>query len=283
MQRWQVGAVTVTKIVEIEMPSSIRGIVPLCTREALLTLPWLQPHFCNAEGRPIMSLHSFVVESEGLRILVDTCVGNDKSREVAPWNMRSGPFLADLTAAGFAPESIDRVVCTHLHVDHVGWNTRLSGERWVPTFANARYLFGRAEYAHWSQEHDASSAQLMADSVQPILDAGLCDLVDSDHRITENVWLEPTPGHTPGHVCVRIRSEYHEAVITGDLMHHPIQCAHPDWPSAFDSDPEMARRTRHAFLARHAETPTLILGTHFATPTAGHIVRDGDAYRLVTK
>lgn len=278
---YAIGKVRITKVVEIEAASSIRWILPEAGREQLLQIPWLQPHYCTADGRGIMSIHTFVIEADGLRMLVDTCIGNDKKRRGIPtWNDRQGPFLQDLTKAGFAPDSIDRVLCTHLHVDHVGWNTRWQGERWVPTFPRARYLFGRDEYAHWSEAKDERDVTIMQDSVQPVVDAGQCDLIESDHRISDSIWLEPTPGHTPGHVCVRIRSEGEEAVITGDLIHHPSQCAHPDWPVTADWNADLARRTRKAFLERFAGTPTLILGTHFGGTSAGKLVKDGDAYRL---
>jgi glyoxylase-like metal-dependent hydrolase (beta-lactamase superfamily II) len=141
-------------------------------------------------------------------------------------------------------------------------------------------LFAKTEFDHWSREPDAHNNAVMQDSVLPVVEAGLVELVDTTHRVSESVSFEPTPGHTPGHVSVYIRSQGEQAVITGDLMHHPVQCAHPEWPSTADSAPELAVATRRAFLERHAGTPTLILGTHFAGPTAGRVVRDGDAYRL---
>ena len=280
MQRWKIGQVSVTKVVEIEMASSARWLLPQATRENLLQVRWLQPHFCNAEGRVIMSVHMFVIEADGMRIVVDTCVGNDKRRAIPSWNERQGPFLQDLERAGFAADSIDRVLCTHLHVDHVGWNTRLRDGKWVPTFPRARYLFGRTEFEHWNASRDQGDLSVMQDSVLPVVEAGLVDLVDADQQVCASVALEPTPGHTPGHVSVYIRSQGEQAVITGDMLHHPVQCARPEWTSSADSVPEQAIATRRAFLARHAGTPTLVLGTHFATPTAGRIVRDGDSYRL---
>ena len=221
--------------------------------------------------------------------MVDTCIGNDKTRSFEGWNQLHGPFLRDLTAAGFAPDTIDTVLCTHLHVDHVGWNTRLEGGRWVPTFPRARYLFARKEWEHWSAEArmpapygDANTPpdDVIGDSVLPIVDAGLADLVDTDHRITGEVRLQPTPGHTPGHVSVRIESQGQLALITGDLMHHPIQCAEPDREVNFDSDTDLARATRKHFLACCVKDKALVLGTHFAPPTAGRVVPHGDAWRF---
>ncbi|MDP2639283.1 MAG: MBL fold metallo-hydrolase, partial [Betaproteobacteria bacterium] len=171
--------------------------------------------------------------------------------------------------------------CTHLHVDHVGWNTRLIEGKWVPTFANARYLFGRREWEHWtSDEAKHRDGDVMGDSVRPIIDAGLAELVDMHHALTPEVRLEPTPGHTPGHVSVRISSRGEEAVITGDLMHHPLQCAEPDLANNFDVDAAAARRTRRKFLARHANRPVLVLGTHFAPPTGGWVVDAEPAWRF---
>jgi glyoxylase-like metal-dependent hydrolase (beta-lactamase superfamily II) len=283
LTRWKIGAVTITRVIEIEGSSPGTFFFEEATPERLLQHAWLQPHFLTPEGRAIASIHAFVIESEGRAILVDTCIGNDKPRAVKAWNLRQGRFLADLAEAGFARERIDTVLCTHLHVDHVGWNTMLVDARWVPTFPNARYLFARREWEHWSGEPPGPDREVRDDSVRPVLEAGLADLVEVDHRLTPEVFLEPTPGHTPGHVSVRIASRGAEAVITGDLMHHPVQCSQPRWASRFDVDPEAARRTRREFLERCCDRPVLVLGTHFATPTGGRIVRDGDAFRFATE
>jgi glyoxylase-like metal-dependent hydrolase (beta-lactamase superfamily II) len=284
VQRWNIGEATITRVVEIEGSSPGTFCFKDATPERLLQHAWLQPHFLTGEGRAVASIHCFVIQSEGRVIVVDTCVGNDKPREVKAWNLRQGRFLADLAEAGFARERVDTVLCTHLHVDHVGWNTMLRDGKWVPTFPNARYLFGKKEWEHWSGETDRPGGRhnqdVLHDSVRPVVDAGLADFVEMDHRLTPQVQLEPTPGHTPGHVSVRIRSKGEEAVITGDLMHHPVQCAEPGWASNFDTDPDAARATRRAFLERCADRPVLVLGTHFATPTAGKIIRDAKAYRF---
>ena len=270
----------VTRVVEIEGPSPGTFLFDEATPERLLQHAWLKPRFLTDDGRTIGSIHAFVVESEGKTIVVDTCVGNDKQRPLKNWHMRQGRFLADFAEAGFLRENVDTVLCTHLHVDHVGWNTMRVEDRWVPTFANARYLFGRKEWEHWSAQPPGPERDVQDDSVRPIFDAGIGDLVEMDHVVTAEVRLEPTPGHTPGHVSVRIVSRGEEAVISGDLMHHPVQCAQPGWASRFDVDAQAARHTRLEFLNRHADRPVLVLGTHFATPTAGRIVRDGAAFRF---
>ena len=280
VQRWKIGAASVTRVVEIEGSSPASFFFRNATPDQLLQHAWLKPHFLTDEGRTLGSIHCFIIQSAGRTIVVDTCVGNDKQREVKAWNMRQGKFLSDLAEAGFPRESVDTVLCTHLHVDHVGWNTILKDGKWIPTFPNARYLFGKKEWEHWSREAEGPNAAIQNDSVRPILDAGLADLVAMDHRVTPEVVLEPTPGHTPGHVSVHISSQGVEAVITGDLMHHPVQCAEHGWASNFDIDPDAARSTRRAFLERYADKPVLVLGTHFATPTGGKIVRDKEAYRF---
>ena len=283
MRTIRLGRLRVSAVVEAAGPTRPTWLLPDAVPEAVERhRAWLAPHFIDEKGRFLQSIHSFVVQAPGLTMLVDTCVGNDKDRGGRrPFHMMRTSYLEDLTAAGVPPESVDVVICTHLHVDHVGWNTRLENGRWVPTFPRARHLFARREWDHWSADVDDDTTRIMADSVQPVLDAGLADLVDVDHRLSSEIWLEPTPGHTPGHVSVRLSSDGADAVITGDLMHHPIQMAEPQWATDFDTDPEHARKTRRAFCERYADGPVTVLGTHFHHPTAGHIVRHADAWRFV--
>jgi glyoxylase-like metal-dependent hydrolase (beta-lactamase superfamily II) len=282
--KWKIGDVTVTKIVELEITGGSRFLLPQATPEAVLPIAWLQPHFADENGRLRMSIHSFIVETPDRRIVVDTSLGNDKQgRRIPHWNDRDGPFLADLTTAGFPPESIDTVLCTHLHVDHVGWNTRLVDGKWTPTFPRARYLMGRTEYDHWRTVKDRPDmANILADSVTPIIEAGLAKMVETNERICDEITLVPTLGHTPGHVSVMIQSQDEQALITGDFMHHPCQIAHPEWSTLADSDPDQGIETRRRMFQRLAGTPVLIIGTHFAGATAGKLVTDGNSYRLDT-
>ncbi|MEQ8661070.1 MAG: MBL fold metallo-hydrolase [Gammaproteobacteria bacterium] len=280
--KWKIGNVNITRVVELAAPTSVRFMFDGVTKEDLLAIDWLKPHFVTDSGHMLFSIHALLVESEGRRIIVDTCLGNDKPRLVEGWGMRNGPFLDDIAQAGFPREQVDAVLCTHLHVDHVGWNTMREGDRWVPTFPNAEYLFAREEWAYWSAHEQDEFGPVVEDSVRPIVDAGLARLVAPDHRLTSEVWLEPTPGHTPGHVSVRISSAGEDAIITGDMTHHPCQMVHPEWAAHADVDPLQSTATRRAFYARYADRPVLVIGTHFATPTAGHVVRDGDAWRFVT-
>ncbi len=272
---WTIGSVTVTEIPELTTTSAAHWLLPDATAEAVLTIDWLQPHYATDEGKVHMTIRALVIESDGRRIVVDTCLGNDKERDVESWSMRSGPFLDDLAAAGFPPETVDTVLCTHLHVDHVGWNTRLVDGAWVPTFPRARYLFTEAEWTHWQTDDAGMDEVLRQDSIQPVVDAGLVDLVATDAALTDEVRLVPTPGHTPGHVSVVIESEGESAVITGDLSHMVCQAAHPEWGSAFDVDPAQAEATRRRFYADQADRDVLVLGTHWE-PCAGRVVSDGE-------
>ncbi|HVV42879.1 MAG TPA: MBL fold metallo-hydrolase [Nitrobacter sp.] len=278
--QWTVGKVKITKIVEMETVGSTRFILPLATNEEIQKLPWLIPHFATEEGRLRMSIHTLIVETPSRRIMVDTGLGNDKEgRKVPTWNNRKEPFLERMTAAGFPPESIDMVLCTHLHVDHVGWNTHLVDDKWVPTFAKARYVFGRTEYEHWRDHSDTPEhAAVFNDSVRPVADAGLADLVASDHRLCDEITLIPTPGHSPGHMSIHIVSDGQQALLTGDAAHHPCQMTHLDWSSTADSDPNQSATTRRELFARFADTPTLVIGGHY---NAGHIKRDGPRFKFI--
>jgi glyoxylase-like metal-dependent hydrolase (beta-lactamase superfamily II) len=278
--QWRVGKVKITKIIELETIGSTRFILPLAGNEEIRKLPWLIPHFATEEGRLKMSIHSLVLETPMRRIVVDTGLGNDKQgRKVPTWNNRSGAFLETMTEAGFAPDSIDTVLCTHLHVDHVGWNTKLVGGKWVPTFVNARYVFGRTEYEHWRDHSDTPEhAAVFNDSVKPIADAGKAELIASDHRLTDEITMIPTPGHSPGHMSIHIRSDGEQGLLTGDVAHHPCQMAHLDWSSTADSDSVQSAVTRRELFARFADTPTFVIGGHF---NAGHIKRDGDAFKFI--
>jgi glyoxylase-like metal-dependent hydrolase (beta-lactamase superfamily II) len=280
MQSWKIGDVRITRLQEQQPVWKGTMITANATADAIKAeREWLGP-FIDDTGKILLSIHALLVESEGRRILVDTCVGNDKPRpNFKDFNMLHTPFLADLEKAGVPRDSIDTVLCTHLHLDHVGWNTMLVNGHWQVTFPKAKYMMCQREWEHWSKFDGAIDFKLpIEDSVRPVIDAGLAELVEPNRRLTGEVYLEPTPGHTPGHVSVRISSRGENAVITGDLMHHPIQVAHPDWVCDFDTDPAMASDTRKKFVERFCDQPVQVLGTHFAGPSSGHIVRSGGKF-----
>ncbi|HTW86721.1 MAG TPA: MBL fold metallo-hydrolase [Candidatus Binataceae bacterium] len=286
--RWEVGGVRIARLADHQATLFGAFLVPEFTPENVRAeIDWLAPHFASADGRIGLSFHSLLVESAGQKIVIDTCMGNHKARP-APlwdpqlgWDMRQGDYLDGLVRAGFAHESVDLVVLTHLHGDHVGWNTMLEGGRWVPTFPNARYLIVREEWEFWSRSDDPHFRIPLEDSVRPVIEAEMVEWVGTRHRINGELRLEPTPGHTHAHVSVVIESGGTSAITTGDLIHHPLQCAHPDWNCRFDLDPAQARTTRWDFLRRSADRALLVFGTHFPSPSAGRVVRHGGAFQFI--
>lgn len=278
---WQIGNVSVTRVIETVTLIKPSYLYPDASLETLAgELNWLQPHFMDQEGKILLSIHSFLIESEGARIIVDTCVGNDKDIPMVGWKGLKTRFLDHLVRAGFPRESIDYVLCTHLHFDHVGWNTFQENGKWVPTFPNARYLVGAEEWGYWHDHPDQIVGNTNEEAILPIFEAKLVDLVPSDHKINNEVRLVPTPGHTPGHVSVEIVSNGAQAVITGDLFHHPLGFAHPDWKGIADVDGELAYQSRIEFMKKYGDNPVLVLGTHFASPTGGKLVSEAGVYRF---
>jgi glyoxylase-like metal-dependent hydrolase (beta-lactamase superfamily II) len=279
---WKIGAIEITPVIELEIAGGTRFILPQASREEVLKIGWLQPHFADSEGRLKMAVQSFLVKTPTRRIIIDTGLGNDKQgRGVPRWNNLQTPFIQDIAARGFAAEVIDTVISTHLHVDHVGWNTRLIEGRWVPTFPNARYLWSRKEYEHWHERRDDPDvAPHYADSILPIVDARLVDFVDSHHRFSPEIHFIPTAGHSPAHMSIAIESEGRSAILLGDVFHHPCQIAHLDWATPIDLDQRQSTGTRRIMCERLAGTQTLAIGGHFTGPGAGYIVRDGNTFRL---
>ena len=217
-------------------------------------------------------------------ILIDSCLGNDKERPTRPqFHRLRTPYLADLAAAGVRPEQVDYVMCTHLHWDHVGWNTRLENGHWVPTFPNARYVMARREFDHWQgvQQRGEETPHRLAfeDSVLPVVRTGQSQLVDDDFALEDGLWFEAAPGHTPGNVVIHARSRDDRAVFLGDVLHHQLQLAKPEWSTAACTDRDLSRKTRIRLIEEHAEHGTRLLPAHFPAPTVGRIVRHASAYR----
>lgn len=284
IRTWRIGDVEITRIVEVNgWEDDITMLLPEATPETVLAYPWLQPHFATPDGKMIISFQCFVMRTPEHRIMLDTCIGADREREFDVFTNMQTDFLDDLQHAGFEPNEIDIVLCTHLHFDHVGWNTRRVDGEWVPTFPNARYLFGRTEYEHWKHLQDTNGyhdLNHMYDSVQPVVDAGLVELIDIDANICPQISLRPTPGHTPGHVSICIESKGERAVVTGDLMHSPIQLERPGDAVRFDMDQQRGSTTRKEFVDDMANSDVFVIGSHFADPTGGWIVRDDSGCRL---
>ena len=287
MQARLLGDITIDRIVELEAPifHPLEFFDEAVAEAVEPHRQWLEPEALDpASGKFIMPVQSYLLRSRHHTILIDTCIGCRKSYDGVPeWrDLRDETWLRNLEAAGVGPDDIDYVFCTHLHVDHVGWNSMKDGGQWVSTFPNARYLVVQREYEYWSADTSEDQVPVMQDSVTPIFDSGLADLVEADHIVSPHIRLFPTPGHTPGHVSVMIESEGETAMITGDTMHHPCQIARPDWSVTFDEDPPAAASCRKTILEDLADSSVLVIGTHFASPTAGKIIRDGDTYKVTT-
>ena len=284
VKSWKIGDVTVSRIVEMwDFQDNIRMTMPETTEDEVIALKWLHPHYATPDGRQRMNFQGFVVQAPGRTIVVDSCIGAGREREFEVFCDLPEGFLEDLASLGISREEVDTVMCTHLHFDHVGWNTYkdpATGE-FKPTFPNARYLFGRTEFEAWKdiRNDGVHNANHMVECVDPIVAAGMADFIEGDHRICDEVYCEPSHGHTPGHVHVRISSKGEEAVITGDLMHHPMQCAMPERIATFDMDKESGRATRIGFVDKYADSGVLVIGAHFAEPTAGHIATGDDGAR----
>lgn len=273
---WKVGKVRITKVVERELPVPLDGLLRGVPGDAAERHPWLRPDFLDDDGNARLSIHGLVIDTGERRILVDTCMGDNRAAGAVP-GMPSD-FLEQLAEAGYRAEDIDTVACTHLHFDHVGWNTRLQDGEWVVTFPNARYLFAETEWEHW-QTHDHEYLNI-DDTVRPVVESGQADLVPTDHRLCDEVRFVPTPGHTPGHVSVLVESEGERAVVTGDMAHHPIQLAEPQIGMPADTDGALAAETRRRFNAERVQDGALVIGTHFGGRTAGHVVAEGDGWRF---
>jgi glyoxylase-like metal-dependent hydrolase (beta-lactamase superfamily II) len=284
IRHWRIGNVEIARIVEVNAwEDDITMLLPEATPEYVQQFKWLVPHFATPAGKMIISFQCFVLRSQGRTVMIDTCIGAEREREFDVFTNMQTTFLEDMAAAGFPHESVTDVLCTHLHFDHVGWNTRKVDGRWVPTFPQARYLLGRREWQHWQHLRDTNGYHHMEhlkDAIDPVFEAGLVTLIDPDFRVTDELTLIPTPGHTPGHVSVLIESAGQSAVITGDLMHNPIQIAVPATEARFDMDKARGARTRVEFVERFNNSGTLVIGSHFSDPTAGHIVPDGDTWKL---
>jgi glyoxylase-like metal-dependent hydrolase (beta-lactamase superfamily II) len=280
--QWQIGNVKITLVREMQTQVTLDGMFPDSDPAVVDdNVSWLKPHFLNDDGTMPLSIHALVVESRGTKMIVDTCVGHRPVPGFDAMSFMPSSFIPDLTAAGYDPADIDIVLCTHLHFDHVGWNTHLVDGEWVPTFPNARYLFARVEYEHWDSGAEGS-AITFADAVRPVFEAGLVELVEMDHRVNDEIWFEPTPGHSPGHVAILISSAGNDAVITGDLVHHPVQFVAPHWAMTADGDPAQASVTRTDFRERYTDSGVRVFGTHFGGPSTGYLERTDDSYRFVT-
>jgi len=280
-----IGDIRIDRIIEQEVPAfDPSEFLPELTKEMIDPhRHWLEPKgFDPATGLMIFCMQSYVIRTGKHNILVDTCIGNHKNHPNRPhWHQKTdNTYMDALKRSGLTVDDIDFVMCTHLHPDHVGWNTKLENGQWVPTFPNAQYVFSEKELAHWEKTHAETPIPYVAESVLPIVHAGRVQQVKSDHQFDDQIWCEPTPGHTPDHFSLCLKHGSHNGVITGDLIHSPIQCVYPETPARPDVDKPLASKTRRAYLEKYADTDTLVCTMHFPSPSMGHFVSEGDAFRF---
>ncbi len=280
---FKAGDMTIHRIIEMECGFTpalefLPGLTPEVLEE---NRSWLSPAALDANDNLVLCFQSYVVQTGKHNILVDSCVGNDKDRAARPlWHKKKDDaFMRGLAGAGLTVNDIDFVMCTHLHVDHVGWNTKLENNRWVPTFPKARYLFSKTELDYWLAENAKTAIAPIVDSVIPIVEAKACDLVTSDFALNDVVSLIPTPGHTIDHYAVQLGRGGRDAVITGDLIHSPLQARYPELAMRVDYDPKQGAATRRKFLESYCDTNTLCCFAHFPSPSRGYVKRWGDGFK----
>jgi glyoxylase-like metal-dependent hydrolase (beta-lactamase superfamily II) len=281
--KYAVGDLTIHRIIEQEAPFfPALELIPRLTPEVLAeNRAWMrEAKALDDQDTLMLCFQSYVIKTPHHTILVDSCIGNDKPRPQRPaWNMKTDDnYQRGLAAAGVSVDDIDFVMCTHLHVDHVGWNTRLENGRWVPTFPKARYVFGKKEYDYWAGENAKAEVPPFADSVLPVVEAKRAEFVTDDFALGDHARILPTPGHTPGHVAFTFGRGKDDAVFAGDLMHTPLQLRHPELSPRFDVDPKLAAVTRKNFLERYCDTDTLCCTAHFPSPSSGKIRRKGNGF-----
>jgi len=278
--RSQIGNAEVVQIVEMDISRVLEALLPDATPEVMKSISWMKAPHVDDEYRMCAVSQCFVIRSGSRLLVVDTCVGNEKN--IAGFdafaNLRL-EFLATLEQAGIDRHAVTDVLCTHLHFDHVGWNTYKQDGRWLPTFPNAKYHFGREEYVFAQRERQEDAMYEAQDisfqeSIQPVVDAGLANFIDRDTDLGDGISVFSTPGHTVGHIAIQIDAGTETFIIAGDAMHHPGQIAKPDMALILDYDNAQASATRRALLARLDKSTTLFTCTHFCSPSFGRIARD---------
>src|SRR6266436_2043905 len=281
--KFTAGDLTIHRIIEQEttfLPAL--DLFPALTPGLLAEhRPWMQKAGAiDANDVMVLCFQTSIVKTPHHTILVYSCIGTDKPRPQRPkWNMKTDDiYMRGLAAAGLSVADINFVMCTHLHVDHVGWNTRLDNGRWVPTFPNARYVFGRNEFDYWTEQNAKAAVPAFVDSVLPVVEANRAEIVRNEYQIGDHARILPTPGHTPGHAAFTFGRGKDDAVFSGDLMHSPVQARYPELSAKFDVDQTQAATTRRNFLERYCDTDTLCCTAHFPSPSTGKIRRLGNGF-----
>jgi glyoxylase-like metal-dependent hydrolase (beta-lactamase superfamily II) len=277
-----INGIDIHQVIEMDIGIEVHWTFePVATPEEVRKIPWLFPTYVAEDGSFQAIVQSFVFAIGERVVVIDTCIGNEKDRmiELPRWSHLQTKFIESFRKTGFAPEDVTDVLCTHMHMDHVGWNTTLKGDKWAPTFPNARHYFSRTEHDYWlTNPVEAGEGNHLAfvDSVQPIIEAGMAVFVDDNADLGDGISLVPTPGHTPGHVSVCLRTGKGEVYITGDSIHHPCQLARTEWSARIDWDQEMSRTSRRKLLQLASRDNAYLAGSHFSIPSIGRVFPAGD-------
>jgi glyoxylase-like metal-dependent hydrolase (beta-lactamase superfamily II) len=289
MNEIKLGDVTVTRIEEMHGPilpagAFFPGMPPEAWQEQR---DLLVPDHLGADDDMVhAAMQTWLLRSEGRTILIDTGIGNDKSRPaVEAWDHLTIDYLGRLAAAGVRPEDVDVVVNTHLHTDHIGWNTRLVDGAWMPTFPNATYVMPGVEFRYWDPATNPNVAggvneNAYEDSVTPVHEAGQVKLWEDTYVIDGNLSLEAAPGHTPGASVIKLHSGGDRALFAGDILHTPLQLSHPEHDSCFCEDPAQAQATRGRLLGWAADTGALVLPAHLSGHSAFEVKRSGGVFDI---
>lgn len=280
----KLGSITVQTIYELDASKVIKDVIDDATPENIKKIPWLIPNYATEQGKLKSVNQSFLVNIDGKNLLIDTCVGNNRPRPGFPeWSDLTTDYLENLRKV-IDPAKVDYVLCTHLHFDHVGWNTYEQDQEWLPLFPNAQYVFYKDELDYWLSKPKAEMEDDLLgiqESIQPLIDNNLVKSVDINEEIINGVGLVATPGHTPYHVAVFVEANGTQVLFAGDVFHHPCQIAKPEWMS-FDTDGKTALESRKQILAQYADTNTYIVGAHFSEPAGGKIINESAGYRLAS-
>ncbi|REF73343.1 MBL fold metallo-hydrolase [Paracoccus versutus] len=284
-----INGIDIYQVIEMDIGIEVHWTFEhVATTEEVRKIPWLFPTYVAEDGSFQAIVQSFVVAIGNRVVVIDTCIGNEKDRmiELPRWSHLQTNFMESFRKTGFAPEDVTDVLCTHMHMDHVGWNTSLRDGNWVPTFPNAKHYFSRTEYEYWLGNPDGAGEGnhlAFADSVQPVIDAGMAVFVDDNADLGDGISLLPTPGHTPGHVSIRLRTEQGALYITGDSIHHPCQLARTEWSARIDWDQEVSRQSRRKLLDLASCDNAYLAGSHFSIPSIGRVVpaEDGRDFAFV--
>ncbi len=283
----EIGDFKISRVEEVVLDEPVDLFAGLDENIIAQNRGWMEPHYYNAERNVLQSMiHVWILRRGDRTIIIDTGGGDGRDRPLSPrFHMQKRHLDRGLVAAGVDPESVDTVFLTHLHVDHVGWNTKREGDRWVPMFPNARYKMSAKELEARDPERGAASRppaswNTYLDTVKPVLDAGLVDVVEGTESLGEGLDMVPIPGHAPGMTGLRVRSKGQEAFFITDVMHQPIQILYPEWNSKYCENQDMARETRAKVLKHAADEGALLLPSHFGRPFGGYVRRDGGGYRF---